>query len=218
MTAWRWDTGAQVHVGSRFVDATMSATTGSLSNPLVRDDNAGKQVSGRIVMRPAAGLVGGISLARGAYLSRSVTNSLDQPADAGQFVQRAVGFDVEYSRGHWIGRAEAILSEWLLPAVEAPTVSDPLGAWAMSVEGRYKVLPGFYVAARADRLAFSHIDDPRSAGATVSWDAPVTRVETGGGYYVERNLLAKIVFQHNWRDGGRYRTHGFAAAQLLYWF
>jgi len=52
---------------------------------------------------------------------------------------------------------------------------------------------------------------------TRTWDAPVTRLESGAGYYIRRNLLAKGTYQYNWRDGGLVRTRGLFAAQLHFW-
>jgi hypothetical protein len=54
---------------------------------------------------------------------------------------------------------------------------------------------------------------------TAPWDAPVTRAEVGTGYSLQRNLLLKLAFQHNRRDGGRLeRVDNFGAAQLVFWF
>ena len=47
MSALRWDTGLQVRVGDRPVAIVGAITNGSLSNPLVRDDNPGKQLAVR---------------------------------------------------------------------------------------------------------------------------------------------------------------------------
>ena len=72
-----------------------------------------------------------------------------------------------------------------------------------------------YAAARFDHLGFS---DVTGATATLPWDAPVTRVEVGGGYSIQRNLLLKLSYQHNNRDGGvlqRVAQHGRGAAGVL---
>jgi hypothetical protein len=50
------------------------------------------------------------------------------------------------------------------------------------------------------------------------WEAPVTRIEAGIGYSLQHNLLLKVAYQHNDRDGGRVPTLGITAAQLVYWF
>jgi hypothetical protein len=43
-------------------------------------------------------------------------------------------------------------------------------------------------------------------------------VEIGGGYYLLRNAVARVSWQHNDRKGGRTRKDSLMAAQLLYWF
>ena len=57
-----------------------------------------------------------------------------------------------------------------------------------------------------------------TADANDEWEAPVTRIEVGSGYYVQRNLIAKSSLQFNRRDGGRVTSSQLLAAQLLYWF
>jgi hypothetical protein len=96
------------------------------------------------------------------------------------------------------------------------TLQVPLTSASISAEGRYKLRPDFYVAARYDYLGFS---DETGLLGTFPWDAPVTRVEVGGGYSIQRNLLLKGSFQYDRRDGGRLqpRAH-LAAAQLVFWF
>jgi len=51
-----------------------------------------------------------------------------------------------------------------------------------------------------------------------SWEAPLSRIEIGGGYSLQRNLLLKISVQHNARDGGRVTQATLPAIQLVYWF
>ena len=96
-------------------------------------------------------------------------------------------------------RGEFIWNRW-----QVPTIVQTLDATSGFVEGRYKVSPGFFVASRIDYLGFNELTSPLLG--TRTWDAPVTRLETGAGYYIRRNLLAKGTYQHNWRDGGPVRT------------
>ena len=56
-----WDTGVQVHAATDVIDAALSVTAGTLSHPLVRDDNRGRQVSGRVALQPVPGLIIGAS-------------------------------------------------------------------------------------------------------------------------------------------------------------
>jgi hypothetical protein len=196
VTAFHWDTGAQVHTSTAWADATMSVTLGSLANPLVKDDNAGKQVAGRVALRPTPGIVIGVSGARGPFLTRGAALGITPSGEEGRFVQTAFGADVEYSRDYYLVRAEAIANSWTIP-----TIGSPLRTYATFVEGRYKFHPRWYAAARFDHLNFGTIE---GATRTAPWDAPVTRVEVGAGYVVRRNLTVKASWQHNareWRPG-----------------
>ena len=75
--------------------------------------------------------------------------------------------------------------------------------------------PGLHVAARAERLSFEEVQGTRRRAG---WDAPVTRVEAGGGYSIQRNLLVKVSAQIDQRDGGRVRRSRLVAGQLVFWF
>jgi len=215
VAALRWDTGVEVRVGDEPVSVSAAVTQGTLSDPRVVDNNRGKQVSARLEVRPAVGLVLGASAARGPFVARSASNELPPGTSTRRLDQDAFGADVEYSRGYWLVRGEAIVSRWRVPAVAAPVIAAPLAATSVFVEGRYKIAPGLYVAARVDRLGFS---DVTGTAGRLSWDAPVTRVEVGGGYALRRNLLAKLVFQHDSRASGRYDEAALVAAELSFWF
>ena len=105
--------------------------------------------------------------------------------------------------------------EWIWNQWEVPTLSRNLEAMSGFVEGSYKIWPGLFVASRIDRLGFGRL--PIAANARPTWDAPVTRLETGVGYYIRRNFLAKAAYQHNWRDGGLVKNLGLTAFQLHFW-
>jgi hypothetical protein len=214
VSASRWDTGVQAHAANDLVDGTIAVTVGSLSNPLFRDNNGGKQLAGRIAWHPGPGLVIGASAARGKFVSSSAAGAAGSAAAGRSLDQAAWGADVEYSKGYAVVRAEAIISQWTLPVVAAPAITVPLRAWASSFEGRYKVAPGLYAAARYDHLGFNEI-----AGTTVRapWDAPVSRIEIGGGYSIQRSLIIKMSFQHNTRADGLVRNLDLVAVQLLFW-
>jgi hypothetical protein len=219
VSAFRWDTGVQVHGTAGIVSATAAITAGTVSNPLFSDDNGGRQFAGRVEVRPVSGLIAGTSFARGRFVTDAAARSAlgDAPAAAEEgFAQTAWGGDVEYSRAYYLVRFEAIVSAWRLPVVKAPAISEPLRAASTSIEGRYKIVPGLYAAARVDHLGFS---DLTGSTSTAPWDAPVTRIEIGTGYSIQRNLLLKISYQHNTRDGGvLQRVEHLGAGQLVFWF
>jgi hypothetical protein len=214
-SAFRWDTGAQLHAETDLVDGTVSVTTGTISNPRFDDDNGGPQVAGRIALHPASGLIVGASAAHGPFVTRTALRAVLPSAPTADFSQTAWGGDIEYSRGYYIVRAETIISNWTLPVVRSSDTQLLLSAMATAVEGRYKIRPGLYAAARIDHLGFSDVAD---ATTRQSWDAPVTRWEIGGGYALQRNLLLKLEYQHNTRDGGRVTALSLGAAQVVFWF
>jgi hypothetical protein len=212
VSAFTWDTGVQVSTVWKTMTAAVAVTNGTVSNPRVSDDNSGKQLAARFTVTPTVGLTIGGSVARGEFLDRRVRTLL--PDGDQDFDQRAAELDVEYSRDHWIARAEAVVSAWRMPlGVSGSAVT--LRAAAAAVEGRYTLAPGWYAAGRIEHLGFNRI---ASATQIAEWEAPLTRLEVGGGYYVQRNLIAKTSLQFNRRDGGRIRSSQLLAAQLLYWF
>src|SRR5438132_2958780 len=210
VSAFSWDTGVQVHAGTAMIDLTGSVTAGTPARPLVTDDNSGKQIAGRVAFHPVAGLIAGVSAARGPFVSRTAARGAVGEGHDGRFTQTAWGADVEYSRDYYLLRLETIVSDWTLPVVRTPVLELPLRAVATSVEGRYKIRPGLYAAARFDHLGFSEIT---GSARTDTWDAPVTRIEVGGGYSLQRNLILKVSYQHNRRAAGRVQTLNLPAVQ-----
>ena len=206
--AFRWDSGVQAHGTIGWIEAAGSVTTGSLAHPLFLDDNNGKHVSGRLAAKPLPGLVFGVSASRAPYVTTSAAEAAH--ANARDFTQRVIGADVEFSRDHYLVRFETVWS-----AYDLPTIEPRLDARGTLLEGRYKLTPRLFLAARADHLGFNTIT---GTIRTDTWEAPVTRWEIGGGYSVIRNVQLRTTFQHNSRDGGRVRQMTALAAQLLYWF
>ncbi len=210
ISAFRWDTGVQAQLSTTSVDAGIALTTGTLSNPRFEDDNGGKQVVGRLAVRPLTGLEIGGSASRGAWISDDV------PVIKGSRSQAAFGADIEYSRDYWLVRSEFVWSSWDVPFLELPAEGSAVSALGAWVEGRYRLTPRLYVAGRFDRLTFSRITG--EFFGRDEWDAPVTRVEFGGGYSLQRNLVLRAVAQVNRRDGGRITKRTFVSGQLAWWF
>jgi hypothetical protein len=219
ISAYRWDTGVQGHVAAHGFEAAAAVTSGTLSNPRIGDDNTGRQISVRGAWKPIAGLILGVSGARGEFLTQALEDLYAPVLGARRYSQRAIGLDAEYSRGYWIIRTEAVLSRWNLPKLNRPFLDVPLRADAAFLETRYQFTPRLFAAARIDGLTFSTIRGERLfAGQATPWDAPVSRLEAGGGIYLQRNLIARAVVQRNARPAGRVHTRTFLSAQLAYWF
>jgi hypothetical protein len=213
ISAFRWDTGVQLRWVSGPLESSAALTNGTPSNPRVRDDNSGKQLSGRVALTPVPGLVIGASAARGAWLAADIGRHSDDT-----FAQTAMGLDLEYAWDRWIVRGEAIFSRWDLPYAAATTNGRDVRAAAAWLEARYRLTPRVYLAARADRLAFSDVSGETLGAGPTPWDAPVERLEAVAGYYIQRNVIARAGVQANWRDGGRIRQRTYLSAQVGWWF
>jgi hypothetical protein len=229
ITAYKWDTGIEMRGTSHRVEGAFAVTSGTLANPRVDDDNKGRQLSGRVAVTPVVGLVVGASLARGEFLAHQIAEYYEPVFPGAHYQQRALGVDGEYSRGYWIVRGELIESRWTLPAANRPFITNPLRATAGYVEARYRITPRVFAATRVDHMTFSTITGVtqplESAGGVpgtpTPWDAPVTRIETGGGVQLTRHLTARGVVQWNWRERpvrfvGSQRT--YLSGQLSFWF
>jgi hypothetical protein len=206
----KWDAGLELRLGRE--PSWPRLTQGTLCYPQVRDENGGKQVSGRLAWTPSPSLVAGVSAASGEFLTHGVTDVLPEGA-RGTYWQKALGLDLQWSAGYWIARAEAVWSRGA-SRPRRHRIEDPLDAWGL--RGAEEEAPArLYAAGRGERLAFSEI--PSAAGRT-TWDAPVTRVEVGVGWTPIRHVLLKASWQHNWRDGGRVRENDLVAGQVVLWY
>jgi hypothetical protein len=217
MSVFKYDTGVLAKVGlpAARADITASLTAGTLSNPGLGDGNGRPQVAARLVARPLPGLLVGVSGASGAFIEQDVRDVLPGGAGERQYRQRAFGADAEVSRGYWLVRTELVSTAWQLPALDAPRIERPLRATAWLTEGRYKLAPGLYVAARYDRMVFNRV---ASSQGPIPWEAGLWRVEAGAGYSVRRNVTVKGSYQYNRREGGRETVARLAAAQVVLWF
>jgi hypothetical protein len=211
----RWDTGVQAHGVAGIFEMTGSISAGSLSDPRFHDNNAGRQIAGRLVTRPVVSTALGLSVSRGAWLNGALEDALAHGADYERSNQAAIGADAEFSRGPFLVRGEVIRSAWSMPKIATLQLPEPIRAVSTLIEGRYKIAPGLYLAMRGDRLYFNTITGDRGRRA---WDAAIWRIETGAGYSITRNIMVKGVFQKNNRDGGLVRHDSFFAGQVTYWF
>lgn len=213
ISGFRWDTGVQARWRFQRVEATVAVTQGTLANPRLVDDNGRPQLSARIATQATPGLRFGLSAARGRFLSDDVPVG-DRPGGD----QTSAGADAEYSTGRWLVRGEVIWTRWTLPYVTVPPEGPRVTARAGWIEGRYRLSPRFYVAARADAIGFSHVTGRSPAERRDTWDAGVRRVEVGAGYALFRQLMLRGAVQFNDRDGGRVTERTYVSSQVAWWF
>ncbi len=212
--ALRWDTGLQVRWEGPLATVYGAVTQGTLGDPRLSDDNGGAQLAGRVVLTPLPSLAVGGSVASGPYVADALEPFVAPGTTARSYRQEAYGADVEISRDRWLVRGELLWNRWEQPAFGGAP-ARPLDTRASMLEVRYTLVPGLYVAGRADRLDFSTIQTSRGP---VTWDAEVWRLELGGGWRVHRHALVKAVWQRNRRDGGRVRASDLGALQVVAWF
>ena len=216
-TAFRYDTGVEARFGdeSSKVSVATALTAGTLSSPGTGARSGGPQFSTRVAVRPTMGLVVGGSFADGDFLSTAAERELPGDSRGHRYSQRSWGFDAEYSRDHWLVRAEGIAVRYALPYLYDPPIDEPITSAGVSVEGRYRIVPGVTVGARVDRLGFSELAGTHQ---TLPWDAPVSRVEAGLAWTIVRHVTARISVQHNRRDRGPVTSSTLPAAQVSVWF
>jgi hypothetical protein len=212
VAASSWDTGVQARFGDRPVEFDASWTTGSLSAPGPTGGSGRGGVAGRVAVTPTVGLVLGGSAARGPFLSQRALDATSSVGISGG-QQTAFGLDAEYARGYVLLRGEWLFNRWSMPTVHGGTL--PLDVSGGYLEGRYRLRPDVYVAARVDRLSFATMTTPDSVE---TWEARVSRVELGTGYSITRGMRLKACYQFNVRDGGRVRRNHLVAAQAVVWF
>ncbi len=74
-------------------------------------------------------------------------------------VQQAFGVDAEYAHGPLPRAVGSDLVAWTLPVGLTAADNERLDATSVLVEGRYRILPGLQLAARAERLGFRRVAD-----------------------------------------------------------
>ena len=201
-----WDFGAVVVGSVEPFEFAMGVTNGTAADPQATDDNDGKQVLARVGVEPRPWIRAGLSASRGPYLYNDLAEVLPAGRHVTDYNQTLAGGDLELSHGHGVLDAEYLWSRF-----DSPTLGG-LDVRSWYAEGKFTVLPGWYVAARYDRMMFGDVHV--SSGALESWDADVWRQEIGIGYKPTRNIVAKLVHQETHIATSPARTLPFAALQV----
>ncbi len=206
-----WNSGVQIFGSRGVLTYALAFTKGAVSNPTA-SDNDGVQIVGRVGVQPTMGLKLGVSFALAPYLNeRAAQNAAFPQGDRVEdYLQRLVGFDFEYARGHFQLVAEVVRNEWQVPNLTV----DALGNTGAYIEGKYELGPGFYYALRYGFVDFSAIED--GSGGRQDWDFDTRRVETGLGYYLSHQTRVKALVQLNsWDKEAQDRRDHFFALELV---
>jgi len=199
-----WDVGVTAMGSEGPVEYSMGITAGTPGWGNTREDeNSGKTLMGRIGLAPTPGLRFGVSGALGPYLVEGLNEQLAPGRNVNEFYQRLGMVDVEFATGHLELRGEGAWNTW-----QTPTVGD-LDVTTGYVEMKYSLPFGAFAAGRLDGMRFSEIED--STGVKHPWDSNIARWELGAGYRIDRNILAKLVYQHTTMEGRDIKPSLFAA-------
>ena len=201
-----WDFGAVVLGTMAPLEFAAGVTNGTAGAPMMNDDNGGKNVLARLGFVPAPWIRAGVSGARGPYLDAEVNEDLPAGHTVEEYMQRVAAADLELSHSHGV-----LYSEYVYNRFDSPFVGH-LDSRAWYVEGKWTVLPGWYVAARFDRMVFS--DVALAGGGVAGWDANIWKREIGIGFKPSPRLVAKLVHQQSLVSTSPAVTRAFAAAQL----
>jgi hypothetical protein len=183
-----WNVQAELLGELGIFEYSVGVTPAAVSNPGARRDD-GVQLLGRLGAEPVPGLRLGLSGAYGPYIERQGDDRFDEPFDPNDYDQSVVGYDLELSRGRVRIFSEAYVSAW-----EAPLVADELRVLGAYGEARYAFLPGWYAAARIDRMDFNDIA-PATGAPRTGWDDDVLRFEAAIGWRLAREVLVKLDWQ-----------------------
>jgi hypothetical protein len=201
-----WDFGMVLIGTATPVEFAVGVTNGSAAQPVMGDTNNGKQILARLGFVPAPWIRAGISGSRAPYLYEDLNEDLPPGQTVDQFMQKLAAADLELSYGHGV-----LYSEFLFSRFESPFIGNlDLRSWY--VEGKWTVLPGWYIAGRFDRMIFA--DVALSGGGAEAWDADLWKREIGIGFKPSKRLVAKLVHQQSQVNVTPPVVRAFAAAQL----
>ena len=158
-------------------------------------------VSGRAGFRPTAAWNIGVSVSKGNYLTGDPGRTLQAGARLSDFHQTTVGQDLAYAHGHLQLWSEVFWTRFEVQRVGTVTTS------AYYVEGKYKLTPQLFLAARWGQQSFSEVN-----GAP--WDGPASRAEVAIGYRFGRRLQAKAQYGRTTEDRPVAQGHRLAALQI----
>jgi len=181
---------------------TVSATSYSYQNT---NSDLGKIV--RLAVTPTAGLTLGGAFAWGAYLDEPYQFP-GRALDVNEYVQKTGEVDLEFSRGHAVVYGEVVFSSWSFPMDQR---DEDFGLFGYYAEGKYTLMPRLFVALRMSGLRFG---SATLAQVSQPWDYNVTEWEGGVGFFLDRNVVLKLVRRETRTYGGTRPKDNLAVLQL----
>jgi hypothetical protein len=204
-----YDIGAMVFGSYDIVSYAFAVTSGTVSatsyNYQNTNNDLGKII--RLTVTPAAGLTLGGAFAWGAYIDEPYQFP-GRALDVDEYRQKTAEVDLEFSRGHAVIFGEIVFNSWSVPLDVDDEDFKVLGYYA---EGKYTLMPRLFVAFRMSGLRFG---DATLAQVSQPWDYNVTEWEGGIGYFLDRNVVVKVVRRETRTYGGTQPKDHLSVLQL----
>ncbi len=201
--------GAMIYGSEGPLDYAFSITSGTVSSTSYQTPNSvdglGKVV--RLAVTPFTGLTVGAAYAWGAYLLSQYSTSTEY-SSLDSYVQKSAEADIEFSRGHFVLYGEGVYAVWPFPLGSR---DETFKIFGFTCEGKYTVIPRLYVALRGSGLRFGNV---MLEGIKRPWDDNVTEWEGGVGFYLDRNVLVKLVRRETRIQGGSFPKDNLTVLEL----
>ena len=183
-----YDIGAMVYGSVGILTYAAALSNGTVSTAAYGNENINSDFGKilRIAVTPATGLTIGGAYSWGAYMYDQAPVSPGYE-NVNQYTQSDAELDIAFSRGYFVLYGEGVYANWKVPLQAG---DENLGAFGYYLEGKYTFIPRFYGAVRFSGLTFNKV---LLDGVNQRWDFNVVEWEGGLGYFVERNVVVKLV-------------------------
>jgi hypothetical protein len=205
-----YDLGFMASGSAGILDYAFALSTGTVSATTYSPGNTNSQFSTifRLAVTPATGLTIGAAYACGAYLEEQSPGAV-RVVNPGDFIQKSLEGDLEYSYGHLILNAEGVYTVYPVPFEFRDEQLKVLG---YNIEGKYTLIPRLFVALRVGGLRFG---DVQLGPAVQPWDYDVDEFEGSLGYFLDRDVLCKVVRRETRTHGGTRPKDSMTVAQIV---
>ena len=205
-----YDVGAMVYGSLDVFDYALSVSNETISTTSYGTGSSKNDLGliARLAVTPTTGLTIGAAYSWGSYLDQ-YASAANHAVDANAYKQRAWELDVTFSRGHGAIYGEAVYSVY---PVSLETGDENFGVLGYSLEGKYTLMPRLYAALRASGLEFSNV---LLGTLEQPWDYAVTEWEGGVGFFIDRDVLLKLVRRETRIHGGTMPKDNLTVLQLV---
>jgi hypothetical protein len=205
-----YDLGVMLSGSAGILDYAFALSTGTISATTYSpgNTNSGFSTIFRLAITPVTGFTIGTSFASGAYLEEQ-SQGAARVINPGDYIQKSIEADLEYSYGHLVMNAEGVYTVYPVPLEFRDEQYKVLG---YNVEAKYTLVPRLFAAVRAGGLRFGDV----LLGPTVQpWDYDVDEFEGSLGYFLDRDVLCKVVRRETRTRGGTRPKDSMSAVQLV---